>query len=478
MLVRNLDFLSSPPQMYILQQKTNKTLFGGILFIIYIIIMLIISFFYILNFALNDKYNIKYSLYKSFENKEEEEYNKNEDLNPLLNFSIDLKKMQFGNKRGGKITEANIFFAITDEKFNFYDKNSIISRTTSNFTVFLVYICFTDCNLEYDKSNYKDLVYYLNISYSGYKINHQNKNLPLERNNDKYTFYKEFYFNFDETTIYDVNWNVIKYKEERGMLHLFDNLLDKKYEFTAIDIDSIEQIRFKDGLEIENEEDPSIKIKFLGAVNMNNNHNQYGEYIRSKKSILDVLADIGALFSTLFSVFSFIFNFYSKNFDNYKIIKELSSNHEIFRATNPKIRRVFNSSSIKFEDIPLSKSNSEFSNDDNTIFNTCKTTPNNSKRISLKEEINFEQNYNNNKSSGIKFIYFMLENICWNKRIKKEYNIIAICNNILSKYTSVETILYNQIIFENLLRDYIWNDDNLNKIGNNYLMKVLKTLIT
>ena len=276
MFIRNLDFLSSPPQMYILQQKTNKTLFGGILFIIYIIIMLIISFFYILNFALNDKYNIKYSLYKGFESKKEE-YNKNEDLNPLLNFSIDLKKMQFGNKRGGKITEANIFFAITDEKFNFYDKNSIISRTTSNFTVFLVYICFTDCNLEYDKSNYKDLVYYLNISYSGYKINHQNKNLPLERNNDKYTFYKEFFFNFDETTIYDVNWNVIKYKEERGLFALFDNLFDKKYEFTAIDIYSIEKVTMSKTLELGLPEIPTVKFKFLGVIKMLNKHNQYIE---------------------------------------------------------------------------------------------------------------------------------------------------------------------------------------------------------
>ena len=55
---------------------------------------------------------------------------------------------------------------------------------------------------------------------------------------------------------------------------------------------------------------------------MNNNHKQYTEYKKNKKSILDVLADIGALFSTLFSVFTSIFNFYSKNFDNYKIIKE------------------------------------------------------------------------------------------------------------------------------------------------------------
>ena len=63
-------------------------------------------------------------------------------------------------------------------------------------------------------------------------------------------------------------------------------------------------------------------------------------------------------------------------------------------------------------------------------------------------------------------------------KIKKEFNIINICNNILSKYSSIETILYNQIMFENLLKDYLWNDNNLGIIENNYLIKKLKSIIT
>ncbi len=93
MFIRKIDLLSSPPQMYIFQQKTNKTLFGGILFIIYIIIMFIISFIYILNYALNDKYVIRYSSYKNFTSNEEE-CNKNRDLNPHLNFMLELKKLK------------------------------------------------------------------------------------------------------------------------------------------------------------------------------------------------------------------------------------------------------------------------------------------------------------------------------------------------------------------------------------------------
>ena len=92
MFVRKLDLLSSPPQMYFFKKRTNETLFGGILFIIYIIIMVIITIIYLLNYILNDKYDIRYSLYKNF-TVNEEEYNNNEDLNPHLNFTIDIKKI-------------------------------------------------------------------------------------------------------------------------------------------------------------------------------------------------------------------------------------------------------------------------------------------------------------------------------------------------------------------------------------------------
>ena len=69
MFLSKLDFLSSPPHMYILQKRTNQTIFGGILFIIFIIITMNILIVYILDFYLNDKYDIRYSLYKNFTSK-------------------------------------------------------------------------------------------------------------------------------------------------------------------------------------------------------------------------------------------------------------------------------------------------------------------------------------------------------------------------------------------------------------------------
>ena len=60
-------------------------------------------------------------------------------------------------------------------------------------------------------------------------------------------------------------------------------------------------------------------------------------------------------------------------------------------------------------------------------------------------------------------------------KIEKQQLILA-CNDIIQKYYSFENILYNQIIFENLLKDYIWNRPVLKKIGYNFLISKLKSI--
>ena len=98
--------------------------------------------------------------------------------------------------------------------------------------------------------------------------------------------------------------------------------------------------------------DPEISFmtfKMLSLINMYNNHNQYIEYTRIKKSLLDVFANIGALFSTIFTLFNFIFKFYCQNLNNYMIIKEILSSHKTeLLNNNVKIPR---SKTIKFENI-------------------------------------------------------------------------------------------------------------------------------
>ena len=55
--------------------------------------------------------------------------------------------------------------------------------------------------------------------------------------------------------------------------------------------------------------------------------------------------------------------------------------------------------------------------------------------------------------------------------------IIDKCNEIILKYYSVENILYNQLMLEILLKDYKWNDPELNKLDNNELILQLKNQV-
>ena len=148
MFFSKLDFLSSPPQMYFLNRRTNKTIFGGILFIIYIILIMDIFIFYY-----NDKYDIRYSLYKNFTENTQDNNNKIEELNPILNFTIDLKKIS----NDLQVSDSSDQLMIIDSNFSFIEKNSIISRTPANMGMMIVYICLDTCSIE--KKEQTELTY-------------------------------------------------------------------------------------------------------------------------------------------------------------------------------------------------------------------------------------------------------------------------------------------------------------------------------
>ena len=149
-----------------------------------------IFIFYTLNFYYNDKYDIKYSLYKNFTENNKDNNNKIEEINPILNFTIDLKKIS----NDLQVSDLGEQLMVIDSNFSIIERNSIISRTPSNMDMMIVYICFDTCSIE--KKEETDLTYILNISYSGYKIDHQNEKIPLEKNSDKYNilFIKNFFF--------------------------------------------------------------------------------------------------------------------------------------------------------------------------------------------------------------------------------------------------------------------------------------------
>jgi hypothetical protein len=86
-----LDFISDPPNLYILHKEKNKTNFGGILFLIYLVIIIIIFVYYIIDYVKNDKYVIQsFSHFNFYSQKKKDERNENELFNPYINFSLNL----------------------------------------------------------------------------------------------------------------------------------------------------------------------------------------------------------------------------------------------------------------------------------------------------------------------------------------------------------------------------------------------------
>ena len=54
-----LDIISDSPNLYLFQKKSNKTNFGGFLFLIYLIIVILIIIYYYIDYTQNPKYKIQ-----------------------------------------------------------------------------------------------------------------------------------------------------------------------------------------------------------------------------------------------------------------------------------------------------------------------------------------------------------------------------------------------------------------------------------
>ena len=473
MFITNLDFLNSPVQLYFFEKKTNKTLLGGILFVIYFLLMITIVTFYVINYYLNDKYEVRHSRYKYYNN-QSDFYNQEKDEYNYFNFSFDFFRVT--RNFDEEILDDNFFLMNSD--FEELERNEFNVSKLDESHFFIVYACVGNCTLDED-----DIAYYLEINYNGYKMDHQNAKTPLDTHDPNNIFSQHIYFSYETVNIYSINVEVIKYKEEKSILSLFGNWMDTKKEFGCIDIESIDK---REAKEIANIDigDPGSKFiyKVLGIIGFNNDSHEIDEYIRIKRSILDVLASIGSLFSTFLTFFSFLFRFYSEKNNNYTVIKKLLSNPKIY--PNSKIN-ISKAKTIKFENI--SRKNKSYLNLDKKSIDTSKSVPfksENDNIINKKIDKNNENQKKQNEEKEaiiclhkISFIDFLLDNFKFkNNKKKKNHIIINTCDKIISTYISIETILYNQVIFENLLNDYQWNNPALKKISYNFLFRKLKSL--
>jgi len=351
--MNNLDFLNTPPQYYILGKRTNKTKFGGILFLIYLIIMLFISLIYILDYALNEKYDIEsYLIDTFFENHRKDpdfdESKINPDINPKVDFDIALiikddKNMNINELMNNTfLVYDNTFYkGSLKEKFyitwpfheyllNFYVTKNIFESITFAPQLYKDMQIIYKCN----NSNCSNL----NISFFD-SINIKTKNFEIINNSpipilikddcfyqdnticDSYAFES---FKDNKTLMLDLILSTIVYEEKKGISRLVDKLFNKssKYEISYIGEYSSYTIDYghkdndswfgldNNGSNNDNEEE-EIDYKDYHILSVINTlpGNKYLKYRRTKIGFMDVLAKLGALFGTFNTIFKLFLYF-------------------------------------------------------------------------------------------------------------------------------------------------------------------------
>ena len=449
--MKKLDFLSDSPKAFIFQKSSNKTTFGGFLAIIYILIIFIIAFIFIYNYAVNDKYIISYINFEKPilpEEAIESKLDKDPNYNPTLNFSFDLVD-SYNNPLSDN------FLLVDSENEDILQRGEYYQFNVSSLNILVIYKCFDmNCSLRpEDKEIYEDPFnnFCLSIRHSVFTLDFQNKEKPVTLSNNISTT-QIFIINPDIFSLVFDEWQIIKIKEEKGMLDNFFGNKNDSFGGTFYKINSHNTKTFM----------LNSNAKTIFEYSTINRFDNYAEYSRKKVSVFTLIANICSLALTIFNGFRFGFNFfYSEKFSNYKVIDNILTSKR-----KPKQKKIIEN---KFDkSFPL------------LSINEMKDVDFEEKEEEETNKMNQAIEIEENEDSLPKYhIYSFISNFfyckrCKNKKIQAN---ISMCNNIIEKYNSIENLIYNQFMLENLLKDYKWNNPDLNSINNIELIYKLKQMI-
>ena len=403
-------------------------------------------------------------------------YIKDKELNPIINVSINfLEKDKFA------VQEFASLKILEDiQKYDFSHKFSEMS-----FIIF--YKCGEDPKCASFKEYKNNLDYpwifgQINITYQGYKIDHYHE--PPVYEDDSGNYSKNLTISTPSEYSYtkrNLEWEVIRYKDQKS---LFDSITKRKTDFIFGNVKNL-----KYGKDNETEYDDYVDkvgpqhysdskdgwYYYLPIYTFyfNNPNEYYILYKRTTISFLDVLAKIGALFSTIKFFFALALSFYSINFNNYTMVNNLlNPPKEVIKSIN------YNSdSNISFNDLdndsPLIDEQSNEDKENKNIASINDKDNNNEKKYSNED--------NSDASSfalkKLCFYDFLINNIYFKccKRMRNQ-EIINTTNKIVYKYLSIDSLLISQMKIENLFKDYKWNNPLLNNVQNNKMIVELKNI--
>ena len=455
--MKKIDFISTSPsdKLSIFSESRNKTNLGGFVFVIEIISIFLIFFIYLFDHFNNLPYTIETNTI--FETKSGVINPYNEKLfDKEMKFDFNIYT-DYGNEVSDKFEIVD--FSLEEYSTPNYRKKSI-TRRPSKLKLAVYYKCHNATVCKYfEKGNvdqdYTKKYYRFKINYPGFIIAHQAP-IPIQ-DKSNIILSEECPFLFDTITLSKFHWKNIKYEEDGGMWsRLFNKyILGKEPDFYANGY-----IETATTFPVEIEENwiyaLSRQYKLVAIIEIDNNIYSYTNYRRTPNSIFTTIANIAALISTVNYLLATFVQFYSRNYDNYTIIKSIVSSKKNLIENNLKQNKDINDFGDKKEEnnIPLINNESEmFINE-----------------IGQDIEKKVDDNYDK-----INFVQFFWNNFYFSGCKKtKEQEIIKLCNEIICKYLSVDNLLYNQIIIENLLEDYKWNNPDLYNIKKNKLLSNFK----
>ena len=125
-----LDIISESPNLYILQKESNKSNFGGVLFLIYLAFIILVIVYYIIDYTQNPPYEIQSFSHFNLKTEQEKEERINNPLyNPSINFKLNLRDNKDGTNLSDKVKIYN------PKTRKFINKNEIFKNDINGLTI-------------------------------------------------------------------------------------------------------------------------------------------------------------------------------------------------------------------------------------------------------------------------------------------------------------------------------------------------------
>ena len=477
MAIRILDFLSQPPNNFIFRRDSNKTFIGGLLSIIYFIFAFLVSLIYYIGYRRSLPYEITSYIAqdKVLNDIQKEKFKNSDKYNPTLKFKF---TMDFDGKQ---LSDKFILYDTNQKKI--IGRNETIERRVNDLDIYVLYKCKKgghNCEIEDEdrKSSYN-----LRVYYQDYYIYPQTNKNAIELYDKDYFAKRTVYFSPEVKLMSSFRWSIVRCKDE-GIFQLLKSKNEQKdVEEENIYIGGKLQ-RYLTRIQTKNTYAPEIPeyryvFNFIIRSIDYTNVILYEDYVRKEKSFFRILPDIFSYWLTLYNVFSWaFFKFYSKSFDKYKIVENILSREKGFLLKMKKQKQKIKNNDVNLEEILIENDSNNNDTENLNIINDSIINENEDIINDINENRTTFEIYTNGRNlPKRRCIDYICNNFCKSCSNEEKQKIINDCIKLVFKYYSIENVLYNQILFENLIEDYEWKNPKLkNILTNKSFNKILNDL--